>query len=68
MDLPERIDTIPEDEPCYYFEADIYGKMTGYIFANSEEEARERINNMDIEDRDIKYLKIDDITSLSRDQ
>mgnify|MGYP003571472526 CR=1 FL=1 len=63
-----NLTNIPEEESCYYFEADVVGHVTGYVYADSEEEARERINNMDIEDRDIKYLKIDDITSLSRDQ
>lgn len=67
MDLPDRMDTIPEDEPCYRFEADISGHMTGYIFADSEEEARERIMNMDIDDRDVVSYSIEDITEIYRD-
>ena len=68
MDFPERIDTIPEDEPCYYFEADVVGHVTGYVYADSEEEARERIMNNQIDDRDVISYSIDDITEIHRDQ
>lgn len=62
------LDKIPEEEPCYYFEADIYGTIKGYVYANDEEGAREKIHNMDIDDKMINDLNIDNITRIYKEQ
>lgn len=61
-DYPE-----PKEQKCYVFECDCSCKGIITIYADNEEEARERLDSGDFNDNELYDFEIEDVKGVSND-